>query len=163
MNQARKKNWQGMGSALLVLGLSLVFLPWAYSYEPQGRMVPVLVGWLTLGLAGLDIVTQTNTRIGRVLAQMLSGQPLDARSAAGDYRIRPQIVAILWLVGFFAGAIMVGFLITIPIYIFGFIRLQGRKPLLQSAIVAVSITAVMWIVFEGLLKYELFRGLIFES
>ena len=163
MNQSLTRNWRGMGSALLVLGLSLVFLPWAYRYDPQGRAVPVLVGWLTLGLAALDVITQTNTRIGRTLAQMLSGRPLDAQAEVEDHALRPQIVAMLWLVGFFAGAILVGFLITIPIYVISFMRYQGRKPLLPCAVSAVAVTTIMWIVFEVLLKYELYKGLIFEN
>ena len=156
---------RGMVPALIVLSLSVVYLPWAYSYDPEGRAVPVLVGWLTVGLAALDIMTQTNTPFGRYLFQLLSGRAMDAglKEPGAEYTFGRQFVAVLWLIGFVGAVTLVGFLITVPIYVLVFMKFQGRKSLRQSIIAAVVITAVVWVMFEGLLRYEVYPGILFEG
>ena len=163
MKQTPASFWKGMVPALAFLGMSIGFLAWAGTYDPGPRAVPVLVGWLALALAALDVVTQTDTRWGRLLAQLLSGRALDAGVDEEDHPVGRQAVAILWLVGFVAGVIVLGFFVTIPIYVLAFMVVQGRKPVRQSALAAVAITGLMWVVFEWLLRYEVYKGLLFET
>ena len=148
--------------AVVALGIALVFLAWSYVYEGRSQIVPVLVGWSALLLAILDIIAQTDTRMGRMLHEVLSGEPLDsAASADSTAATSSAAVACAWIAAFVALVAVIGFIAAIPVYTLAFMRVQGRMPWRKSGITAIVITAVTWIVFEQLLSYKVFEGWIF--
>ena len=163
MSDGRAGLWRGLAPAFIVFVLSVGYLPWAYTYDPQGRMVPVLVGWLLLGLAVLDIVAHTDTHVGRTLFELVSGRAMDAgtEEPGTTYTFGRQAVAVLWMIAFLASVGLIGFVITVPIYVLAFMRIQGRKPLKQSVIAAAAVAAVVWVSFEVLLRYDLYPGILF--
>ena len=165
MSDGRAGVRRGLAPAVVVLVLSIGYLPWAYSYDAQGQLVPVLIGWLLLGLSVLDIVAHTDTHIGRTLFGLVSGRAMDAgnEEPGTTHGFRRQAVAVLWLIAFLASVGLVGFLITVPIYVLAFMTIQGRKPLKQSIFAAVVVTLVIWVAFDVLLRYEVYPGILFEG
>lgn len=153
---------RGVFPSVLVLLLAAGFLAWSQAYDGRGHVVPSLIGWTAVALSLLDLVAHTESRAGRVLHGVLSGHPLDSsfRDEAAAPAVSPA-VACLWTAGFVGFVALVGFILAVPVYTLAFMRLQGRMPWRRSAVTAVAVAAVVWIVFERLLRYRVFEGWIF--
>lgn len=158
-------NWHELMPAIVVLVLAVTFLLWAQIYEGRGRVVPTLVGWVTIVLATLDIVSHTGTRLGNYIGQVLSGTARASSKTAPESKrlVQREVVAILWISGFITLVAVFGFLATIPFYMVLFMRVQGRMSWRQSIIVAIVTTLFVWLAFELLLRYNVYGGLLFED
>jgi hypothetical protein len=131
----------------------------SYTYDEDERTVPLLAAWSTLAIFVLDVLVMSNTRVGRIVAIVFPrvGGPLDQSPA----KLAASLFA--WFTGLGVGIYLVGFLITIPLYVIASLMLRGRKPFRTAAIFAASVFAVIWIVFEWLMGYELYRGVLFGA
>lgn len=152
-----------MAPAGVGFAISAAFLVWSYAYDGRAHVVPMLIGWCAAALTLLDIYIQTDTRGARALRAILSGRPLDASELeeAGAVRASGPVRACLWPAAFVALVAAIGFVAAIPVYTLAFMRLQGGLPWRHSAIAAVAIATVTWIVFEQLLRYKVFEGALF--
>ena len=149
--------------SLMALAIAAVFLAWSYAYEGRSHTVPMLVGWCALALCLLDLMAQTDSRAGRVLHGIFSGRPLDSSAAPAEDAPRAvgPPAACAWVAGFVALVAVIGFIAAVPAYTLAFMRLQGRMSWRQSALTAVVVAAVVWVVFEQLLRYQVFEGVVF--
>ena len=156
---------RGLAPAIVVFVLAVGFLIWAQSYDGRGRLVPVLVGWLTSGLAALDLIVHSGTRFGRYVDQLLSGAMRSAvdDAAASKSMFRREAIAVLWLFGFVALVAVFGFVAVIPFYILIFMVVQGRRSLRESVIAALCTTLFVFVVFEIFLRYNVYGGLLFHG
>src|SRR5271167_4474667 len=84
--------------------VAALYLGAAYQYSPEARATPLLIGWAVIALALLDIVSRTQTRVGRTLATWLNPVTTRPRHSAGPAAqpIGKQIMAIVWIAGFVA-------------------------------------------------------------
>ena len=147
--------------AFVGLAVAATFLVWSHAYDGRAHTIPMLIGWTAVVLALIDMVAQTETGVGRTLHEILSGQPLDNSSTETDQSARSAVIPALWVASFVGVVAIIGFIAAIPIYTIAFMRLQGRMPWRKTAIGAIAITAVTWIVFEQLLRYKVFEGWVF--
>ncbi|MCH7777465.1 MAG: hypothetical protein IH878_13135 [Gemmatimonadetes bacterium] len=60
------------------------------------------------------------------------------------------------------GIYLIGFMAMVPAYVFSSMLFQGKKSVKQCAYGAISASAFIWVMFELLLKYELYRGVFVE-
>ena len=157
-------NARNMISAILLLAFSVVFLSWSYSYGERAQQVPVLVGWVMFTLCVLDVVASTGTRIGDMVRAFFSGTVIgkDNSSAAGK-PVGRTIAAMLWPTAFVLMVGVFGFMAVIPVYVFLFVVLQGKKSFRQGIIAAAVTTAFTYVVFELLLSYEVYKGIVFSG
>ena len=155
---------QKMIPAVIMLTFSIVFLNWSYSYGERAEQVPVLVGWVMFTLCMLDVAASTGTRIGDMVQAFFSGTIIgeDNSSAAGK-PVGRTIAAMLWPTAFVLIAGVFGFMAVIPIYVFFFVVVQGKKSLRQGIIAAAVTTAFTYVVFELLLRYEVYKGIVFSG
>ena len=147
--------------AVVVFALSIGFLIWAYSYTGRGHMMPALTGWFLVTLSLLDIVAATPTRIGGVIADFFAGKVVGEPKGQSHGTVGRVLMAAAWPGLFVAGVILFGFFLAIPIYVFAFMLLFGKKTLRESSIGAAATTVFTLVVFEWLLRYEVFRGIVF--
>ena len=150
-------------SGLVALSISVAYLVWSYTYVGRPHTVPNLIGWCAVVLSVLDLIAHTNTAFGRSLNGLLSGQALDsAQGPVGQQAGAMKIfVACVWPVLFVALVTLIGFVAAIPIYIFSFMMIQGRLSWWSSLITAASVALVIWIVFDELMNYTIFQGILF--
>ena len=59
---------------------------------------------------------------------------------------RRTINIFSWIVGFFLGIWLLGFVITIPLLVFTYLKIQSN----ESWITSVALTIAAWLVFYGL-------------
>jgi len=78
------------------------------------------------------------------------------RGEARDFQIAqhvPEEVALgrtanttAWIVGFFAAIVLLGFPVAVPLFVFLYLKLEGKESWVFSAV----FTAVIWVFFYGL-------------
>jgi hypothetical protein len=149
---------------LLILAFGIIFLTWSYSYEDLAQQVPVIVGWSLIFLAVLDVIAATGTPIGNAIKSFFTGTIVGEGSSDPNAQpIAKVLVAMAWPVAFVSVVYVVGFIVTIPIYVFLFVVVQGKKSIKQGALAAIIATAFTWIVFELLMNYEVYSGILFAE
>jgi hypothetical protein len=157
-------NWRDFGAALVVFAFAVVFLFWTQTIPPRATAMPNLVAWLMIVLALIDVVSQTQTGIGRFFRRFAAAEQIiewkvqGEDDEAGWGRV---LVSILWVVAYLTTVYLVGFLLGTPAYLFLYMILHGRKSIQASAITAVATTFVIWLTFEVLFKYPLYPGVLF--
>ena len=147
--------------AVIAFAIAVIFLTWSHAYEGRAHVVPMLIGWSAVVLTLVDILAQTNTRTGLALRGLLTGRPLDSSSSANGGTSSAPIIACLWTAAFVGLVALIGFIVAIPLYMLFFMRFQGRLAWRNSALFALLITAVIWVVFEQFLQYRIFEGMLF--
>lgn len=149
---------------VLLLLFAVGFLLLAYSYEGRTRQVPVLIGWILLALCALDVVAVSATRAGEAVKAFFAGAIVanDGGELAG-YPVGKVILAILWPSAFVALVVVVGFVVAIPIYVFLFVAIQGRGGIGRAALASIITTVCIYVLFEKLLDYEIYQGMLFAS
>ncbi len=60
--------------------------------------------------------------------------------------LRRTAVAVAWILGFFFGILLLGFLLAVPVFVLAYLRIQGKRGWVFSAV----FTAVVWSCFFGL-------------
>jgi hypothetical protein len=69
----------------------------------------------------------------------------------GTLAARRSFVAIGWILGFFGGVLLFGFLLAVPIFLLAYLKLQAK----EGWIFSIVFTAVVWGAFWGLFDYLL--------
>ena len=69
----------------------------------------------------------------------------------GTLAARRSLLAVGWIVGFFAAIVLFGFLVAVPVFLLAYLKLQAREGWLFSVV----FTAVVWGAFYGLFDYLL--------
>lgn len=149
--------------SILVLGLAVAFQAMSFELPGKGRMVPLLVGWIAIVLCALDIVAHTDTAFGRWIARVLSGTAHRVSEERRGPGVPAELAAFFWVVFACAGVIVFGFLWAVPVYVFAYMLFYGRKGAVQSGLTALCATLFLWVVFELLLEYEIYRGILFSD
>lgn len=152
-----------LGAALAVLAIGIGFLLWAQTYPPRSAAMPILVGWLTIGLGLIDLASQFDTAIGRALRRIVASEHVIAWRAEGEAEApwRRVVLSMMWVLGYVAAIYVIGFLWVTPIYVFFYMVIHGAKSWRASVAGALLITLTIWLTFEKAFKYPLYPGILF--
>ncbi len=150
--------------ALGLFALTVVFIYLSYGYAPNVRLFPLMVGYTGLILCTLDLIGQTDTGLGRSIEAAFSGKAGEETGKVPKIapKLSRQLIAMAWMVGLTIGIYIVGFMAMVPVYVFSSMLFQGKKSVKACAYGAVGATVFIWVMFEFLLKYELYRGIFAE-
>jgi hypothetical protein len=143
--------------------VAAIYLGAAYQYSPEARAAPLLIGWAVIVLAALDIVSRTQTPLGRVLSGFLNpvtNRPRRGHGAEPQPAAR-QIMAVAWIAGFVAAFALIGAALAIPLYVFAATRWRGGRPFAVCLLSAALTLGGIWFLFAWLLRLELYPGLLF--
>ena len=154
---------RNLAVAFFGLGFFIVMFLWSGQIaDVRGREFPLLVSGAGIVLAILDVIAHTETAPGRRLFHVLSGaaHKLDQEINVG---IRRELIVMLWIVMATLLMVLFGFVVGIPVFVFGYSLLHAQRNVRQSAISAIATILAIWVGFELLLNYELYPGLLFSS
>jgi hypothetical protein len=157
-------SWRDFGAALVVFILAVAFLFWTQTIPPRATAMPILVAWLMILLALIDLISQTETTIGRLFRRFAAAERIIEWKVEGDEEEAGWgrvLVSILWVCAYLAAVYLAGFLVGTPTYLFLYMVLHGGKSILASTISAIATTFAIWLTFEVLFKYPLYPGVIF--
>lgn len=141
--------------AVIVIALVIVASGLSMPYFAS-KLLPIVLGTsiLFLAAAGLwrDIRLQartatTVTEAGKAREQEASG--------------RRYWLAVAWVAGFLLAIYLLGFLVSMPLYIFSYMKVH-RIRWTTAIASAVITTVIMYFGFQYLLNIELYPGLLFN-
>jgi Tripartite tricarboxylate transporter TctB family len=146
---------------LVVMALAVVLFVWTLRYNATAREVPMLVTIGLFVLGAFDLICRFEQQS---IAGLRDFWGADFRSPEmkHDPRFADEFVQVAWMVGCVAGMMLVGILPTVPIYIFLYMTISGKRRWLESLIVSAVIFVFVYGVFEILLNYRLYRGVFFD-
>ena len=133
--------------ASLVLGIGLmvvsgygVIVAWAWPWKAS--LFPVAIGIPVFVLAAVEVlwVALGRTERGETKDFQFS-QDLPDREV-----LKRSAVGAAWIAGFFAAIVLCGFPIAVPLFVFLYLKLQGKESWRLSA----TFTAAVWLFFYGL-------------
>jgi hypothetical protein len=148
--------------AAFILCVAIGMWVWAQSYRPAAARFPSVVAGIMVVLAVFDIWGRTKLR-GSALVEVIWGTGFRRREMMHNPTFRNQISATAWIASCFVGMAVIGILAASPIFCAAYIWLQGRRSLLSSILIGMSVFVFQFAVFEWLLDYELYRGLLFAK
>jgi len=137
------------------------FLVLTYQLPLSARSTPALVGWITLGLATVDILSRTGGEFGPALMRAVNPAGLKPRSDAPTHTTADLVTGIGLIAVLVALFIVVGVLPTTALFTFGALTLAYRSELIRNAAIAGAATLGVWLLFAILLRLQLYPGLLF--
>lgn len=98
----------------------------------------------------------------------LFGSPSKEPEEARDFQLtlgtgaaRRTLVAIGWILAFFAAIVLLGFPIAIPLFVFLYLKLQGRESWVLSLVMTLAVWGVFYGLFDLLLHLPFPAGWLF--
>jgi hypothetical protein len=132
--------------------------------RPALDIVPLIVGGLALAIAVVGVVNQLlpgeHAPASAGLADDAKSEiqqsiHMDLESDTGHLStptiVRRAAVFFGWLAGFMASMACIGLIPTVPIFVIGYMRLEGREPWRLVLPQAISLTLFIYVVFDQLL------------
>jgi TctA family transporter len=145
--------------SILVLWLVQQMMP-----RPALALVPLIVGGLALAIAVVGVVNQLLPGESAPASAGLADDAkseiqqsihMDLESDTGHLSaaliVRRAAVFFGWLAAFMASMACIGLIPTVPIFVIGYMRLEGREPWRLVLPQAISLTLFIYVVFDQLL------------
>lgn len=133
--------------SLVLAGLAAAYVWLAYDYDFASRAMPWMAGVLALVLALIDGLARGRRGTTGPAGGRGHG-PLDEAAAFG------------WIGAFLPLVVVLGFYGAIVLYVFCYLRLYARKSGLASAVAAFLVAGSLYVVFDTLMGYRIFGGLL---
>lgn len=146
----------------------------AAGYGHRARMAPLVIAIpgfiLTAGLLVIDLrhmrAEKNQGDAGKPRAGKPAGHGGSGSPGAGGQDMPSntfsEINVFLWLALMLAMIVVLGFLITIPLYLFLYLRVRSREGWLLSSVVSLVSWAVLYSLFVRVLGMNLYAGVIAE-
>ena len=113
----------------------------ATAWPMKAALFPLVIGVPLFCLAAAEALW---TLFGSAPAE--AGEAKDFQLSIGKDTVRRTLTASAWILAFFAAIVLLGFPVAVPLFVFLYLRLQGR----ESWLVCIVMTAAVWGVFYGL-------------
>ena len=123
---------------MIVSGYGLIA---ATAWPMKAALFPLVIGVPLFCLAAAEALW---TLFGSAPAE--AGEVRDFQLSVGKDTGRRALAAAAWILAFFAAIVLLGFPVAVPLFVFLYLRLQGR----ESWAVSIVMTAAVWGVFYGL-------------
>ncbi|MDX1486306.1 MAG: tripartite tricarboxylate transporter TctB family protein [Alphaproteobacteria bacterium] len=141
-----------------IMAFMIFFLHETYALKGKERTFPLIIGYAGVVLSLLDIASITETRAGHVVTRFFGADldPAEIRPRALTRELAIFLVMGLGVLGIW----LFGFLIASPIFVFLWMLIGGGKSVKLSLYVGLATFVFIYGLFELVLKYELFRGIV---
>jgi Tripartite tricarboxylate transporter TctB family len=123
---------------MLVAGYGVIA---ASAWPWKAALFPLVIGIPLFCLAAAEALWAL---FGKAPAE--GGEAKDFHLSIGKDSLRRTLGATGWILAFFAAIVLLGFPIAVPLFVFLYLRLQGR----EGWVVSIVMTAAIWGVFYGL-------------
>lgn len=127
--------------SVLIMAMSAYGVFAAAAWPWKAALFPLVIGIPLFCLAAAEA---SWTLFGKAPVQ--EGGAKDFQFSIGKETGRRTAIAAAWILGFFAAIVLAGFPIAVPLFVFLYLRLQGR----ESWRVCILMTAAIWGIFYGL-------------
>jgi len=160
-NETAPKLVRSIAAPSVLIVVSVGLLIWSSAFTQTARQVPMLVAAAMLVLSVFDFVCRFDRPALRPLRDFW-GADFDNREMRHNPRVAAEVGQILWMFGCVAAMLLIGFLPAVPLFVFVYMLINGRRPLIESLVTAAIVFGFVYVVFEVLLDYRLYRGALFD-
>jgi len=159
------------GSLIFTIGLFIFALAFTFislTYQWQGRIVPVLVGVGTLTLGVILLIKEKFPNFLKGFDEGLFSSVVktpgsqDKQTAEGSIGKR-FLIMCGWVAVLFGLIYLVGVYIASAVFLFLFFKVRGKTPWLKTAGLTVVISGALYLMFDLLLRLDLFTGVLFGA
>jgi uncharacterized protein YbdZ (MbtH family) len=138
--------------ASLVLGFAIAaFAAWAvyaaWDWPWRAKLFPLVIG---IPLACLALVEVLWTLMRPAQAQQAMDFQLSTHLPQG-VAVARTLQAAGWMLGLFGAIVLLGFSVAVPVFVFLYMKLQGRESWRLSAAFSIAIWAAFYGLFDRLL------------
>lgn len=147
--------------AVVVWLFAAGFLVLTYQLPASARATPSLVGWITLGLATIDVVSRTGGEFGTTIMRAVNPAGLKDRPETQSHTTMDLVTGIGLIAVLVVLFLVIGVLPTTALFTFGALTLAYRSQLIRNAAIAAAATLGVWLLFAVLLRLQLYPGLAF--
>jgi hypothetical protein len=113
----------------------------ATAWPWKAALFPLVIGIPLFCLAAAEALW---TLFGSAPAE--AGEAKDFQLSIGKHTVRRTLIVSGWIFAFFAAIVLAGFAIAVPLFVFLYLKLQGR----EGWVLSIVMTAAIWGVFYGL-------------
>ena len=152
---------RSVAAPLVLIALWVAVIVWAWGYNATARQVPLLVGGTMLVLSLIDFITRFDVPRLRLLRDFW-GADFRHREMQHNPPVVAELLQAAWMIGCVAAMLSIGILPAVPIFVFCYMTLHGRRRLVEAAAAAAIVFGFVYLVFEVLLEYRLYRGVLFD-
>ena len=161
----KKANFGAIAFSGLVTIFILVICIYAFDYKPRDRLVPLLVGTISLVISILVMVNEIHPM------PIFSKLTMDFMSSLEEKKneTEPQVASgkifaiISWMIGFMVLTFWVGFYISIAVFCFTFLKFQENVSWIKASLVTAGIWSFIFAVFKLLMDLHMFEGVLFGA
>lgn len=170
--KTKKTGIEEIFSLFLIL-IFLTFLVIASSYDPQTRMFPFIIGFpgliLSIILFSSYYIPAVSKRITAIKQKEFFKDYDKEEEKENDERKKKELKKTLlkelnitiWIIAFLISVYIIGFMITIPLFIFLFLRFREKESLRTSILISLGSWVVIYVLFRLLLRAQLYSGVLF--
>ena len=126
-------------AALIMLG-TVYGIVTAWDWPEKAKLFPLAIGIPLFCLAAVEAAWSL------LRPEPRPSQAMDFQVSAAGHGTRRAAMALAWMLGFFAAIVLLGFPLAVPLFVFLYLRLQGR----ESWTLSIVMTAAVWGIFYGL-------------
>jgi hypothetical protein len=135
----------------------------ALAWPTNAKIVPLIVGSLALACATIGLLNEmfrppeaAHGLADGTKAEIQQTIHMDLESDTGHLDtwviLRRAGIFFGWLIAFMASMAVIGLIPTVPIFVVGYMRLEGREPWRLVIPQAAGLTVFIYVVFERLLN-----------
>ena len=148
--------------ALVVIGFSVLLLIWMRDYDGAALRLPQIVAASLLLLGAFDLWSRLPIA-GRATIVDIWGASFERREMDHTPKITDEIAIFLWCFSCFLAVAVIGILPTAPLFCFFFICQKDKASWKTAMLVAILTLLFQYVIFEWLLDYKLYRGLLLSK
>ncbi len=145
---------------LIVVILLAIYVVTAWGYNPQARLMPLIVSIPILILAVVQTINDLRSSRPKAGEQAKAGTPTDAKRVGQGGKFKKEVNAFLWAISLFVAIYLFGFVLTTLLYTFLALKVRARFAWKPSIAVSLSCFAFLFVVMVYGLKVDLYPGVV---
>lgn len=134
---------------MLVSGYGIVT---AWAWPTKAALFPLAIGIPLFCMAAAEALWVLFGRAGS------TDEVRDFQLSLGKGSMRRTAIAIGWILAFFAAIVLLGFPIAVPLFVFLYLRVQGRESWMLSVVFSLAVWATFYGLFDRLLHLPFHTG-----
>ena len=141
--------------AIFVFALALFFFSLSLTFGAmKSKLLPLIVSSVALILAGIEVRIELLKRRSRQEGK----ESVDKGEKDRKDDLRLYVTYFAWMLGLIVGIYLLGFMISIPVFILSFLLSHGQR-FSKSAFIAAFNTLIIYLIFVIIFKTELYEGI----
>jgi len=150
----------------ILLVFTLVIIVISFQYRPSARQIPLIFSIPTALLCILMLVAERYPQLIKVFDVSLQDLVKDSSKYKGKEVSTGAtrggaLVTLAWILGYFFSVVLIGFLISTPLFTLTYLTLQWRIAILKALAISILLFLILHFGFNMFMYADLFKGILF--